>query len=134
MGSRPKLRHRSVMSENSHVERFAAVAAEEVLRAIYGDDLQGCTVSLDRITSIIQATLQPVITSKAELLELYEKLVEALHLLSTPPKADKVSDANELRSLLSERLDAIHSLTTKTMETTAAVRGKPSPEGMDARE
>ena len=55
------------------------------------------------------------------LLDLYEKLVEALNLLSTPPDATKITDPKELQSVLSQRLDAIHALTTKTMTTTALV-------------
>jgi hypothetical protein len=60
---------------------------------------------------------------------LYEKLVEAIHLLSTPPEPDKVTDPNKLSALLSERLDAIYTLATKTMETTSLVKPqRPSEE------
>jgi hypothetical protein len=35
----------------------ARSAAEEILRIIYGDDLEGCTVSLDRITDVISTAM-----------------------------------------------------------------------------
>ena len=99
--------------------------AEEVLRTIYGDDLKGCTVRLDQIAAVLQNVLQSRQKQTGELLELYEKVVEAVHLLSTPPEAGKITDPNALRSLLGERLDAIHTVTTKTIETTALAKEKP---------
>jgi hypothetical protein len=98
-----------------------------VLRTIYGDDLHGCPVSLEAIGRIIQTASEEQGTK--ELMDLYEKLVEAIHLLSTPPSAGQVSDASSLQALLGERLDAIHTLTEKTLKTTAPFRiGKsPSP-------
>jgi hypothetical protein len=112
------------MSADPQHDRVSLATAEEVLRTIYGDDFAGCTVSLDRIASVIQGGLQQQGNASAELLGLYEKVVEALHLLSTPPDKNKVTDPTELRTLLSERLDAIHALTTKTMQTTAAFKSQ----------
>ena len=54
--------------------------------------------------------------------EMYEKLVEAIDLLSTPPASDKVPGPYELRSLLGERLDAIHTLAQKTKKTTDSLK------------
>ena len=101
------------------------LAAEEVLRTIYGDDLEGCSVKLETIASIVQEAITPDHAKINELLSLYEKLVEALHLLSTPPENGNLLNADELRSLLGDRLDAIHVLTGKTMETTAAIGVRP---------
>jgi hypothetical protein len=114
----------------------AMAAAEEVLRTIYGDDLNGCTVDLESIAAIIEETLGQRIVKDHELLDLYEKLVEALHLLSTPPEQAKLMDADTLRSFLGDRLDAIHTLTTRTIATTAGPiaqrRGELDPSPGDA--
>lgn len=104
------------MSDNASSVEPSSLLAEEILRTIYGDDLKGCTVSLDSIAAIIGKGInQSAATS--ELLALYEKVVEAVHLLSAPPSAEKIADPKELQLLLSERLDSIHALTKKTMDT-----------------
>jgi hypothetical protein len=45
-----------------------------------------------------------------------------VHLLSTPPDPSKVTDPDQLRKLLGERLDGIHAITVKTIQTTSLVR------------
>ena len=105
---------------------LAFVTAEDILRAIYGDDLKGCPVTLDSIAAIIDRALKQTEARNAEWLELYEKVVEAMHLLSTPPDKTKVIDPTELQGLLTQRLDAINAVTTKTIQTLATVRGKRS--------
>jgi len=112
------------MSSNAQPDPLAFVTAEEILRAIYGDDLKGCTVGLDGIADIIDLSLKQTAARNGEWLDLYEKVVEAMHILSTPPDKTKVTDPKELQSLLTQRLDAIHAVTTKTIETLAAVRAK----------
>ncbi|HWD93346.1 MAG TPA: hypothetical protein VG938_13470 [Verrucomicrobiae bacterium] len=116
------------MSSNEPPDALAFVTAEEVLRTIYGDDLQGCQVSLDAIAGIIDPALRQTAARNSEVLELYEKVVEAVHLLSTPPDKTKVTEPNDLQALLTERLDAIHAVSSKTIETLAIVRGKKNPE------
>ena len=96
------------MSSNEQPDPLAFITAEEVLRAIYGDDLTGCTVSLDSIAEIIDQSLKQTAARNGEWLELYEKVVEAVHLLSTPPDKTKVTEPLELQALLTQRLDAIH--------------------------
>lgn len=103
---------------------IALQIAEEILRHIYGDDFKGCTVSLESTASIIGAGISQQQRGSNELLDLYEKLVEAIHLLSNPPEAGKISDPAEWQTFLSQRLDTIHSLTTKAMDTTARARPK----------
>jgi hypothetical protein len=110
------------MSGNAQPDKLASFLAEEILRTIYGDDYRGCTVSPDEIAKIILKGLQQAQTHTNELVELYEKVVEAVDLLTTPPDPGKVTDPEQLRRLLSERLDGIHALTTKTIQTTALVR------------
>src|SRR5712671_5871120 len=110
------------MSANGPPDKRALQAAEDVLRTIYGDDFKGCTVSLEQIAGVISESAKPHEAQTRELLELYEKLVEAIHLLSTPPDPSKVVDPAELSALLSERLDAIYALATITIQTTALVK------------
>lgn len=109
-------------------DKLAVLIAEEILGAIYGEDFSGCTVSLDSIASIIHEGIKEHSSQNSELLATYEKLVEAIHLLSTPPATNKLPAPEELRKLLSERLDAIHAITTKILETTAALKARRSGE------
>jgi hypothetical protein len=92
--------------------------AEEILRRIYGDDLIGCGVSLDEIAAIIEEGFK----QERQLIEMYEKAIEAVSLLSTPPQTKEVPTPDQLRSLLGDRLDAIQQLARKVMDTTARVQ------------
>src|SRR5258708_2425520 len=100
------------MSTKAEPTKLAMSIAEEVLRVIYGDDYKGCNVSPSAIGTVIQNGLQTYATGHQDLVGLYEKVVEAIHLLSTPPDVSKVSEPNELRALLSHRLDSIHAVTS----------------------
>ena len=106
------------MSANARPEDLAMAVAEEVLRTIYGDDFKGCTVTPEAVARVVLEGLNQMAAKDRALLELYEKVVEGIHLLSTPPDASKIADANALRSLLGERLDTIHGITTKTIGAT----------------
>lgn len=110
------------MSGATGPDKLAVFLAEEILRAIYGDDYRGCTVSPDQIATLIHKGLEQRKSQADDLLELYEKVVEAVDLLSTPPDVTKVTDPEQLHSLLSERLDGIHAVTAKTIQTTALLR------------
>jgi hypothetical protein len=112
---RPESANVPRMNKETGPDVLALATAEEVLRKIYGDDLQGCTVTLDEIGRIIQQGAEP--RGISELMDLYGKLVEAIHLLSTPPDRNVITDPTQLRDLLSQRLDAIHDLTTKALNT-----------------
>ncbi len=98
----------------------ARVAAEEILRIIYGDDLAGCTVSFDRITEVISAAIAGQAKFDRAVAELNEKAYEAIRLLSTPPANGQSLNADELRSLLGDRLDKIQGLATKVIAATKA--------------
>lgn len=102
--------------------RAARGAAEEILRVIYGDDLEGCTVSLDRITEIISAAMTPCTQEIHAMAEVYEKGFEVIQLLSTPPANGQALGADELRSLLGDRLDKIQSLASKAIAASKAQR------------
>lgn len=110
------------MSEPAKPDRLASAVSEEVLRRIYGEDFQGCTIHPEVITKLIQEALTTDRKESVELIGLYEKVVEAVHLLSTPPEGNAVTDPTELRNLLSQRLDAIHAVTARTLETTERAR------------
>ena len=92
--------------------------AEEILRIIYGDDLAGCTVSLDRITAVISGAMTEQAQVDRAIAELNDKAYEAIRLLSTPPPNGPSLNADELRSLLSDRLDKIQTLANKVIAAT----------------
>lgn len=94
---------------------IAKAVAEEILRRIYGDDLIGCKVSLDEVTAVVEEGFK----QERELIEMYEKAIEAVSLLSAPPQTQEMPTPEQLRSLLGERLDAIQKLARKVMDTTA---------------
>jgi hypothetical protein len=109
-------------------EKLATAVAEEILRLIYGDDYQGCEINPVSIASLIQEGYDQQQIQSKELLQVYQKVVEAIHLLSTPPDSTAVRNPDELRCLLSQRLDGIHAITTKTQATTAFIRKGPDTE------
>jgi hypothetical protein len=111
-----------IMSTNPQPDRVSLLIAEEVLRTIYGDDLQGCTVSLEQIANVIDQAVKLSETENRELLQIYEKVIEAVNVLSTPGDPNKVTTSSELQALLSERLDRIQMISRKTMETAALIR------------
>jgi hypothetical protein len=100
--------------------KAARIAAEEILRIIYGDDLEGCTVSLDRITEVISTAMAGQAQFNRAIADLNEKAYEAIRLLSTPPANGQSLNADELRSLLGDRLDKILTLATKVIAATNA--------------
>jgi hypothetical protein len=102
------------------MQQAARAAAEEILRIIYGDDLAGCTVSLDRITAVISAAIAGQGQFDRALAELNEKGYEAIQLLSTPPANGQSLSADELRSLLGDRLDKIQTVALKVIAATQA--------------
>lgn len=97
-------------------------ASEEVLRLIYGDDFRGCQVSLESVAAIVDDALKKQRAHSEEIRDLYEKVVEAVHLLATPPDSTKITDPNDLRALLTERLDTISTVTRKTIDTIELVK------------
>ncbi|HEX8489864.1 MAG TPA: hypothetical protein VF626_02500 [Chthoniobacterales bacterium] len=109
------------MDSDPQRQTAATAAAEEIFRIIYGDDLEGCVVSLDRITEVISTAMAGQAECDRAVAELNEKAYEAIQLLATPPPNGQSLNADELRSLLGERLDKIQSLATKVI---AATKGQ----------
>src|SRR3954447_13713637 len=106
------------MDSEHPTQKAARAAAEEILRIIYGDDLEGCTVSLDRITDVIAGAMTGQAQVDRAIAELNDKAYEAIRLLSTPPADGPSLNADELRSLLSDRLDKIQTLAQKVIAAT----------------
>jgi hypothetical protein len=109
------------VTDNAHLETAANAAAEEVLRVIYGDDLEGCTVNLDSVAAAIRAPFEEQARQSAEVAELHAKAFEAVQLLATPPADGNTLSPDDLRSLLGERLDQIRDLALKVLSATKAV-------------
>jgi hypothetical protein len=107
----------------------ARAAAEEILRIIYGDDLAGCNVSLDRITAVISTAMAGQAQIQGAIAELNEKAYEAIRLLSTPPANGPSLNADDLRSLLGERLDKILTVATTVIAATKAQRDLETSSG-----
>ncbi len=112
------------MTDDSQLQTLATATAEEILRAIYGDDFAGCNVSLESISAIVYRTLSATATADRSLLELYEKSFEALNLLATPPANGRALASAELQALLGERLDTIRTFIAKVTDVTAAAKAK----------
>lgn len=110
-------------------DRMSRLVGEELLAAIFGDDLTGCPVSLDQVAVIIQEAVEQRAAQDSKLLDLHSTVVNSIHQLATPPVSAQNAGPNELRSMLSERLDAIHAIAAKTIETMERVKMERS--GMD---
>ena len=110
------------MTPAEHIERVAVATAEEVLRVVYGDDLQGCAVSLDPIAAVIRTGIEEYARGTRDVTELHAKAFQAVELLATPPADGHALSADDLRSLLGERLDKIRALSTKVLAATSDSR------------
>ena len=106
------------MSEPAGLDRSATAAAEEVLRVIYGEDLNGCAVRLDDVAAVIRSAFETHARNAADVAELQTKGFEAVQLLATPPVDGQTLSPEDLRSLLGERLDNIHELASKILNAT----------------
>jgi hypothetical protein len=111
------------MSEpGSATQATARAAAEEILRIIFGDDLEGCTVGIDPITEVISAAMSGQAQFDRAIADLNEKAYEAIRILSTPPANGASLNPDELRSLLGDRLDKIQAIVTKVIGATESLR------------
>ncbi|CAA9237013.1 MAG: hypothetical protein AVDCRST_MAG42-1472 [uncultured Chthoniobacterales bacterium] len=108
------------MNDSAELDKNATAAAEEVLRVIYGDDLNGCVVRLDDVSRVIRSAFEKHARNAADLSELHAKGFEAVQLLATPPATGHTFSPEDLRTLLGERLDKIRELATKILEATKA--------------
>ena len=102
----------------------ASAAAEELLRVLYGEDLTGCQLNLEQVISALEPAFQAQADRHETLHSLFEKGVETMKLLATPPPDAATFSPEELRSLLGERLDGVLTVSEKILTTSAAVREK----------
>lgn len=107
-------------------DRISRLVAEEVLTIIFGEDLSGCPVSLEQVAAPIHEALQERARQDAKLIDLMNTVVSSILQVATPPDSARQAGPDELRSLLSERLDAIRAITLKTLETTARIQAERS--------
>ena len=110
-------------------DRMSRLVAEELLATIFGDDLAGCPVSLDEVAVIVQEAVEQRAAQDAKLLDLHSTVVTSIQHLATPPVSAQNAGPNELRTLLSERLDAIRAIAIKTIETMDRVKAERSGPG-----
>ena len=103
-------------------DRISRLVAEELLATIFGEDLSGCTVSLDEVAAIIQRTVNERAQQDIKLIDTYDTVISSIHQLATPPESARGASPEDLRSLLGERLDAIRTITTKTIEMSGRVK------------
>jgi hypothetical protein len=103
-------------------DRISRLVAEELLATIFGEDLAGCAVSLDEVAAIIQRTVEERAQQDIKLQDTYDTVIASIHQLATPPESARGASPEDLRSLLGERLDAIRTITAKTIEMSARVK------------
>ena len=104
---------------------IANAIAVQVLRRIYGDNPSGWNVSPNDLAAIIDHGLDHERQQHREQLEIYQQAIEAVDLLSKPPLWPERPQEEQLRSMLSDRLQAIHELARRVTETTGGLH-KPS--------
>ena len=117
------------MNPDPQTKDTAQAAAEEILQIIYGEDLRGCAVSVDRLASVIHTALEKSTDNIRDVAELYLKGFEAVQLLATPPTDGEALSAEDLRALLSDRLDKIRMLATKILHTTQTSAARAGENG-----
>jgi hypothetical protein len=108
------------------LDEVARATAEEVLRVIFGPDLRGCAANVDEVVATIRSGLQQHAGVARELAELQTKAFEAVQLLATPPADGLSLSAEDLRSLLGDRLDKIRDLAMQVLQAAKVAAAKPS--------
>lgn len=112
------------MSENSPSRNVAGDTAEKILTAIYGEDLRGCPVSLDSVILLVQEGINAEARSHKMLNEALIGALRQIQAVSTPPAKEEIQTMEEVISVLGERADAIHQVTTKILEAWEKTQGK----------
>ena len=88
----------------------AIAVAVKVLRRIYGETPSEWKVSLGEIAEIIDRGLNEDRRQQLELVEAYQETIRVVDLLSKPPLWPDRPQQEHLRSMLSDRLEAINDL------------------------
>lgn len=109
------------MNLYSRAERRANAAAEEIVRAISAD---ASAASFDKVAALVRAAVTDASAQMRDIDELQQKGFEAIQLLATPPADGNTLSAEDLRTLLGERLDEIRTLATKILDATKAAKAE----------
>lgn len=104
------------MSENPSSRKIANDTAEKILAAIYGEDLLGCPISLDQVSAIVQEGINAGTDNYQMLNEALIGALRQIQTVSTPPEKEEIQSMEEVITVLGERADAIHQVTTKILE------------------
>ena len=105
------------MCEAQYSSNAIAVAVK-VLRRIYGESPSEWTVSLNEVAAIIDTGLNEDRRRQQELVEAYQQTIEAVDILSKPPLWPEQPRQQQLRSMLSDRLEAIQELARRMTKIT----------------
>ena len=103
------------MSDDAKPSKAAMDAAEKVLVAIYGEDLTGCSISLDAVANIIEENLIAETKNHKMLNEALIGAIRQIRDVSTPPKKDELG-TEDVVGILSERADAIYKVTSQILD------------------
>ena len=104
------------MDMTTQPDKAALLAAEEILRVVYGEGSTPAPASVEAVAGIVRLALRQQERRSRELLQLYEKVVESVQLLSTVTDGAQVENSAELQALFNQRLEAIRVVTAKTIE------------------
>lgn len=112
------------MNEPLKPRQSAVDAAEKILVAIYGEDLEGCKISLDAVSAMVEEAVSAETANYKMLNEALIGAIEQIQLVSTPPRKDEVGTIEEVADVLGERADTIHQVTTKILEAWKKAQGQ----------
>jgi len=104
------------MSDDAKPSKAALDTAEKILVAIYGEDLTGCSISLDVVAGIIQERLVVETKNYKMLNEALIGAIRQIRDVSTPPDKQGLETIEDVVGILSERADAIHKVTSQILE------------------
>ncbi len=103
------------MESSKSSSALAREAAERILSAIFGPDLAGCKVTPDMIAPILQEVLDAQTERERTVNGLLVQVLEQMKTIATPPDKSQVKDTAHLITILRERMDGIHVLSTETL-------------------
>ena len=112
------------MSEDSKARKSAIDTAEKVLTAIYGEDLTGCSISLEAVSAIIEEGMTAETKNYKMLNEALIGAIKQIQNVSTPPSKEEVQTIEDVADVLGERADVIHQVTTKILEAWEKAKGQ----------
>jgi hypothetical protein len=112
------------MSDDSNPRKSAVDAAEKVLTAIYGEDLEGCPITLEAVSAIIEDGMIAETKNYKMLNEALIGAIRQIQNVSTPPNKEEVETIEEVADVLGERADVIHQVTTKILEAWDKAKGQ----------